>query len=177
MTIDSTRRGGKTYPFYRCATKKHGFGTCESAANIGAAIVEAWADKRMLARLRELGPSFQIFPGPDTDELDAAVTRAKLDVEAWDDAFDADSDREAFKRGRERRMATLAEAEAARAEAVAETQISGEQAKWLALWRAANPERSRIFGGCSLSPSSGARFGSSSPLSTSLAGAERIASR
>ena len=104
------------------------------------AIVEAWAEERMLAKLRELGPSFPDPSGADTDELDAAVTRAKLDVQAWNDAFSADDDPAEFKRGREKRMATLAEAEAARAEAVVETQLSTEQAKWISLWRAADPE-------------------------------------
>src|SRR5207249_2441663 len=103
-------------------------------------IIEPVYEAAALARLTELGPQFPDPRGPDTAALDAAVERAKLDLQAWDDAFDADSDPEAFRRGRAKRRAALVEAEAARAEAVAAQSLSEEQGRMLALWRAGSPE-------------------------------------
>jgi DNA invertase Pin-like site-specific DNA recombinase len=112
--------------YYRC---RNGY---KSHPTISAPVVEA----HVAGIMHDLFEGFERPNGdtPDTAALDAAIERARADLEAWDDAFDADSDPVAFRRGREKRKAALTAAENARAEAVV-TVTPEEEALYAALER------------------------------------------
>ena len=112
--------------YYRC---RNGY---KSHPTISAPIVEAHVAEIM----HDLFEGFERPNGdtPDTAALDAAIERARADLEAWDDVFDAESDPVAFRTGREKRKAALTAAENARAEAVV-TVTPEEEALYGALER------------------------------------------
>jgi site-specific DNA recombinase len=138
MTRDFTVRknGNRTY-FYRCRNN----GACDSRASISASKIEPYVNALMIAIL-ESG-ELTVEPRTDeTDEIDAAVAKARADLQAWDDAFDADSDPAAFRAGREKRKAAVIEAEAMLADARALTAESDALSLFVGvrdLWNAPFP--------------------------------------
>jgi DNA invertase Pin-like site-specific DNA recombinase len=123
LSYDQSR---ERWIYYRC---RNGY---KSHPTISAPAVEA----HVAGIMHDLFEGFERPNGdtPDTAALDAAIERARADLEAWDDAFDADSDPVAFRRGREKRKAALTAAENTRAEAVV-TVTPEEEALYAALER------------------------------------------
>jgi hypothetical protein len=119
-------RSRERWIYYRC---RNGY---KSHPTISAPVVETHVAEMM----HDLFEGFERPNGdtPDTAALDAAIDRARADLEAWDDAFDAESDPVAFRSGREKRKAALTTAENARAEAVV-TVTPEEEALYAALER------------------------------------------
>ncbi len=136
MTYTYTMSGGHKYSFYRCQTNEG----CPAKASIGAKVVEPHIEAAVLRLLSAPETERTSEPyGLDTAELDRSVERAKLDLEAWDDAFTGEHDPVAFKRGRAKRQAALVEAETARAEAAVAHAGSEEQDRFATLWQAGSP--------------------------------------
>jgi Recombinase zinc beta ribbon domain len=114
MLPDTARSvGGQNVRIYRCKPGAYASGECPGRARIMAREIEPFVKAAYRSYFDGLQSRYlEHRPDePDLVPLETAVRKAQANLEAWDDAFDRDSDPDAFRAGRAKRQAALAEAE------------------------------------------------------------------
>lgn len=139
LTATYTMHGDKRHSFYACKNKLD----CKAKATISASLVEPFVEDAVLALMRERA-TVSGRELPNVKGLQAELIEATRQLNAWDDSFDADSDPEAFKRGRAKRKARVEEAAARLADARIEEAGTESSLRTLTLWAQA-PEGAEAY--------------------------------